>query len=63
LLYSYVVWLKEHGATYQRAMIMIFHYHLRKTVECYVDDIAIKSHDKNNHLHDLRTMFDLMWAH
>jgi len=32
-------------------------------MECYVDDITIKSHDKNNHLHDLRTMFDLMRAH
>ena len=29
-------------------------------MEYYVDDIAIKSRDKNNHLHDLRTMFDLM---
>ena len=31
--------------------------------ECYVDDIAIKSRDKNNHLHDLRMMFDLTQAH
>jgi len=54
--------LKNVGATYQHTMSTIFHDHLRKTVECYVDDIAIKSHDKNNHLHDLRTMFDLMQA-
>jgi len=55
--------LKNAGVTYQRAMSTIFCDHLRKTVECYVDDIAIKSRDKNNHLHDLRTMYDLMWAH
>ena len=55
--------LKKADATYQRAMSTIFRDHLRKTVECYVDDIAIKSRDKNNHLHDLRTMFDLMQAY
>ena len=32
-------------------------------MECYVDDITIKSRDKNNYLHDLRTMFDLMLVH
>jgi len=32
-------------------------------VECYVDDIAIKNHNKDNHLHYLRMMFDLMQAH
>jgi len=55
--------LKNASATYQRAMSTIFHDHLWKTVECYVDDIAIKSHDKNNHLPDLRMMFNLMRAH
>ena len=32
-------------------------------VECYVDDIAVKSHNKNDNLRDLRTMFDIMRAH
>jgi len=44
-------------------MSTIFRDHIRKIVECYIDDIAIKSHDKNKQLHDLRMMFDLMWAH
>ena len=55
--------LKNVGSTYHCAISTIFCDHLRKTVECYVDDIAIISRDKNNHLHDLRTMFDLMRAH
>jgi len=55
--------LKNTSSTYQRAMSTIFYDHLRKTVECYVNDIAIKSRDRNNHLHDFRTMFDLIWAH
>ena len=32
-------------------------------VECYIDDIAVKSRNKNDHLHDLRTMIDIMRAH
>jgi len=55
--------LKNAGDTYQHAMSILFCDHLLKTVERYVDDIAIKSRDKNNHLHDLRTMFNLMRAH
>ena len=55
--------MKNAGATYQRAISTIFRDHLRKTVECYVDDIAIKSRNKNDHLRDLRTMFDIMRAH
>ena len=55
--------LKNARATYQHAMSVVFRDHLRKTVECYVDDIAVKSHDKNDDLRDLRTMFDIMWAH
>jgi len=55
--------LKNVVATYQRNMNAIFHEHLRKAVECYVDDIAVKSRHKNDHLHDLRTMFNIMRAH
>ena len=32
-------------------------------VECYVDDIAVKSRNKSNHLDDLRIMFNIMQAH
>ena len=65
-IYCYTVMafgLKNAGANYQRAMSTIFRNHLQKTVECYVDDIVVKSHDKNDHLHDLRTMFDIMRVH
>jgi len=65
-IYCYTVMpfeLKNAGATYQRAMSTIFRNHLRKTVECYVDDIAVKSRDKNDHLRDLKTMFDIMRAY
>jgi len=32
-------------------------------VEYYVDDIAIKSWNKNDHLRDLKIVFDIMRAH
>ena len=55
--------LKNAGATYQRAMDKIFSKLTRKTIECYVDDIAVKSRHKGDHLRDLREVFNLMRAH
>jgi len=55
--------LKNAGATYQRATNAIFHQHIRKTVEYYVDDIAVKSRVKGNHIADLKTVFDVIRAH
>ena len=52
--------MKNVGVTYQRVMNAIFHEHIRKIVECYVDDIAVKSHSKGDHIADLKTVFDIM---
>jgi len=65
-VYCYTVMafrLNNAGATYQRVVSIIFHDHLRKMVECYVDDITVKSRSENNHLDDLRAVFDIMRAH
>jgi len=65
-VYCYTVMpfgLKKVGATYQRAMNVIFHGHMRKTVECYVDDIVVKSRIKGDHITDLKIIFDIMRAH
>jgi len=62
-IYCYTLILKSAGATYQRAISIIFHNHLRKMMECYVDDIVVKSCDKNDHLHDLKTIFEIMRTH
>jgi len=65
-VYCYTVMpfgLKNAGATYQRAINAIFYEHIRKTVECYVNDIAVKSRDKSDHLADLKRVFDIMRAH
>ena len=55
--------LKNAGATYQRVMNAIFHEHMRKMVECYVDDFAVKSRAKGDHITDLKVVFDIMRGH
>ncbi|KAM2200491.1 hypothetical protein ACFX1R_000437 [Malus domestica] len=45
--------LKNAGATYQRAMQKIFNDMLHKNVECYVDDVVVKTKKRSNNLKDL----------
>jgi len=63
LLYYHALWTENVEATYQKAMNAIFHEHMRKTVECYVDDITVKSHAKGDNIVDLKTVFKIMRAH
>ncbi|XP_070010814.1 uncharacterized protein [Nicotiana sylvestris] len=55
--------LKNAGATYQRAMQNIFDDLLHKNVECYVDDLVVKSRKKNDHMKDLRMLKHYFQAH
>ncbi|KAL0406000.1 UNVERIFIED_CONTAM: Transposon Tf2-12 polyprotein [Sesamum latifolium] len=50
--------LKNAGATYQRAIQRIFDDMLHKNVECYVDDSVVKSKKREDHLYDLRKVFE-----
>jgi hypothetical protein len=52
--------LKNVGATYQRAINLIFHDLLGIIVEVYIDDIVVKSASLNSHLDDLRLAFEKM---
>jgi hypothetical protein len=45
--------LKNDGATYQRAMNLIFYELLGIILEVYIDDIVIKSAGLDSHLADL----------
>ena len=40
-------------------MNVIFHEHIRKIVECYVDDIIVKNRAKGDHIADLKIVFDI----
>ncbi|KAA0061209.1 uncharacterized protein E5676_scaffold157G00320 [Cucumis melo var. makuwa] len=50
--------LEDGGATYQCAMQRIFDDMLHKHIECYVDDLVVKSKKKCNHLKDLKLVLD-----
>jgi hypothetical protein len=52
--------IKNVGATYQRAMNLIFHELLGNTLEVYVDDIVAKSTEFSSHIADLHKNFDKM---
>jgi hypothetical protein len=52
--------LKNVGATYQRAINLIFHELLGIIVEVYIDDIIVKSASLDSHLADLRLAFEKM---
>jgi hypothetical protein len=52
--------LKNVGATYQRAMNLIFHDLLGIILEIYIDDVAIKSDSMDSHLANLRLALERM---
>ncbi|KAK4400758.1 Transposon Tf2-12 polyprotein [Sesamum angolense] len=52
--------LNHAGATYQTAMQRIFDDMIHKNVECYIDDLVVNSKKQEDHLHDLRKVFELL---
>ncbi|PKI64783.1 hypothetical protein CRG98_014852, partial [Punica granatum] len=50
--------LKNVRATYQRAMVTLFHDMMHKEIEVYVDDIIAKSKEGEDHLVNLKRLFD-----
>ena len=55
--------LKNVGATYQRAMTIIFHDFLHNLVKCYVDNLDVKTKNRGNHSHDLKRVFEKLCMH
>ena len=50
--------LKNVGATYQRAMITLFHDMMHKEIEVYVDDMIAKSQGEDDHVIKLKKLFE-----
>ncbi|KAM2091177.1 hypothetical protein ACFX1T_029697 [Malus domestica] len=50
--------LNNTGATYQRTMQRIFNDMLHKNIECYIEDVVVKTMKRSDHLKDLRMVFD-----
>jgi len=50
--------LKNAGATYQRAMVTLFHGMMHREIEVYVDDMIAKFELENDHIVNLRKLFE-----
>jgi len=50
--------LKNARATYQRAMVALFHDMMHKEIEVYVDDMIAKSRIEEEHLVNFRKLFE-----
>ena len=50
--------LKNTGATYQPAATTLLHDLIHKEVEVYVDDMMVKSKDRERHMPALRKFFE-----
>ena len=50
--------LKNAGATYQQAMVDIFHDMIHHEIELYVDDMIARSQTKEEHLDHLHKLFE-----
>ena len=50
--------LKNAGATYQRAMVTLFHNMMHKEIEVYVDDMIEKSQSEDDYVVNLKKLFE-----
>ena len=50
--------LKNVGATYQRAMMALFHDMMQKEIKVYVDNMFAKSRERENHVQILKELFE-----
>jgi len=50
--------LKNAGATYQQAMVALFHDMMHKEIEVYVDDMIAKSKTEEEHIVTLWKLFE-----
>ncbi|RDY04166.1 Retrovirus-related Pol polyprotein, partial [Mucuna pruriens] len=55
---TFITTLKNVRATYQKAMVTLFHDMMHKEVEVYVDDMIAKSKTLGQHINDLRKLFE-----
>ena len=60
-IYCYTIMpfrLKNVGVTYQRMAIALLHDMMHKEVEVYLDDMIVKSKDREGHIANLRKFFE-----
>ena len=63
MLYHDALWLEERRGDVSTGNEYSLPQAYTKIVECYVDDIAVKSHAKGDHITDLKRVFNIMQVH
>jgi hypothetical protein len=61
IIFYYIVMpfdMKNVGATYQWAMTIVLADLIHQSLECYIDDIVVKTREHQNHQDDLRVVFN-----
>ena len=58
LLQGHVIWSKNVGATYQREATTLLYDLIHKEVEVYVDDMIVKSKEREGQIPALRKFFE-----
>ena len=58
LLQGYDICLKNASATYQCVATILLHDLIHKEVEVYVDDMIVKSKEREGHITTLRKFFE-----
>jgi len=53
--------LKNVGATYQQAMVALFHDMMHKEIKVYMDDMIAKSRTEEEQLVNFRKLFEKLW--
>ena len=55
--------LKNVGAMYQRLMNKMFTRQIVRNVQVYMDDMPVKSRQEDDHLEDLKEIFDTLHSY
>ena len=58
LLQSYAIWDKGRRATYQCAMVDLFHDMIHHEIEVYIDDMISRSQTEEEYLDHLQNLFE-----
>lgn len=60
---GHALWLKNVGATYQRAMNSIFHDFIETFMLIYIEILLLSLYQEKNHIDHLRQSFERMRKH
>ena len=58
MLQGHAFWVEECQDNVSKSMVTLFHDMMHKEIEVYVDDMIVKSQGEDDHVVNLRTVFE-----